>query len=477
MGNSNIKTNFIYNISLTLSTYIINLLLFPYVSRILGVENLGKIGFVENVIGYFSLFSIMGIGTVGIREIAACGTDRVKRSQVFSSIFSLLLIFTSVCTAVYIIAFLTLPQFQQNKELFIAGTGTLFFTSMLIEWFYQGTENFKFITVRMVLVKLFYAVLVFILVKEKQDYQLYFYLTVLVVILNATINLCYARKYVDFSFKNILLKKYLKPIFSLGVYKLMISMYTTFNVVYLGFTCSENQVGYYYTSTKIFYILLGVLSAFTSVMLPRMSSLIAEKKIEEFKHKIDNSFDLVFSVAIPVVIFFTILAPETIHVISGKGYEGAIPPMRIIMPIMLLSGLAQIWVIQVLLPLKRDRIVLYSSIVGAVVGITANILIVGIFGAIGSALVLLFSEISSSSISFYYVIRKRLIHFPLKKFSYFTLGSIPYVFICLFIQNNLRSSISTLVITAFFCLVYFVILNRYILKKTFISTYLAKYLH
>ena len=67
-----ITTNFIYNVALTLSTYLINLLLFPYVSRVLGVDLVGKVGFVNETISYFSLFAILGIATVGIREIAAC---------------------------------------------------------------------------------------------------------------------------------------------------------------------------------------------------------------------------------------------------------------------------------------------------------------------------------------------------------------------------------------------------------------------
>ena len=171
-----ITTNFIYNVALTLSTYLINLVLFPYVSRVLGVDMVGKVGFVNDTIGYFSLFAMMGIATVGIREIAACGEDRERRSKVFSSLMALVGILTAVVMAIYLGSLFVVNRFQADRNLFLIGTGSLLFTSMLIEWFYQGMEDFRYITVRSVLVKLVYAAAVFLTVRRPEDYLLYFLL-------------------------------------------------------------------------------------------------------------------------------------------------------------------------------------------------------------------------------------------------------------------------------------------------------------
>ena len=64
-----IKQNFIYNSILTLSQYIIAIIVFPYVSRVLGVNNIGIVGFIDNTINYFSLFALMGINLVGVRRL------------------------------------------------------------------------------------------------------------------------------------------------------------------------------------------------------------------------------------------------------------------------------------------------------------------------------------------------------------------------------------------------------------------------
>lgn len=472
---SKISTNFIYNAALTLSTYLINLVLFPYVSRVLGVDMVGKVGFVNDTVSYFSLFAMMGIATVGIREIAACGEDREKRSRVFSSLMSVVLILTAVVLVVYAIAILVVNRFQADRSLFVMGAGTLVFTSLLIEWFFQGMEDFRYITLRSVAIKVTYALAVFLLVRKPEDYRLYFALTVGMVVLNSLVNLAYSRRFARFSFRDVSIREYLKPVFSLGLYKVMVSMYTTFNVIYLGFVASEAQVGYYYSAKKLFYIILGLFSAFTAVMLPRMSAILEQGQEEEFRAKTQMTFDIVFAFAFPLIVFFEVLSPEIIGLMSGTGYEGAILPMRIISPVLLLSAMAQIWVIQVLMPLRKDRVVLVSSFLGAVVGILANILLVGRLGAVGSALVLLISEIAGNLYSFVYAVRKGYLKFPVRSFLVFLLGSVTYVLCCLSGKWISGGSLwAALGVSAVLCLAYFLFFNLFIHKESQVSGFLRK---
>ena len=470
-----ITTNFIYNVALTLSTYLINLLLFPYVSRVLGVDLVGKVGFVNDTVNYFSLFALMGIATVGVREIAACGEDKEKRSRVFSGLMSIVLLFTAAVLAVYLAAIFLVNRFLADRSLFVMGAGTLVFTSLLIEWLYQGMENFRYITLRSVAIKLAYALAVFLLVRKPGDYRLYFSLTVGLVLLNSLVNLAYSRHFVRFSFLGGNIRTYLKPVLSLGLYKVMVSMYTTFNVVYLGFVASEAQVGYYYSAKKLFYIILGLFSAFTAVMLPRMSSILEQGQEEEFRAKTRMTFDIVFAFAFPLIAFFEVLAPEIIGVMSGPGYEGAILPMRIISPVLLLSAMAQIWVIQVLLPLRKDRVVLVSSVLGAVVGIVANVLLVGRLGAAGSALVLLVSEIAGNLYSFVYAVRKGYLKFPVRSFLIFLSGTVAYLLCCLAGKwISVGSQWVALGVSAVLCLACFLAFNLFLHKESQVSGFLRK---
>lgn len=134
---------------------------------------------------------------------------------------------------------------------------------------------------------------------------------------------------------------------------MLTSMYTSFNVTFLGFVTNVTEVGYYTTATKLHGIILAFFTAFTGVMLPRMSALVAENRMDEVKRLINKSFDLLFMISIPLIVFSIYFAPEIIYLISGNGYEGAITPMRMVMPLVLIIGMEQILIVQLLMPLKK----------------------------------------------------------------------------------------------------------------------------
>lgn len=442
-----------------MSSYIVSFIVFPYTSRILGVDMLGRTGFVDNVVMYFSLFSIMGISILGVREIAACGDNKERRSQIFSSIFTLLLLQTFIVVLIFLGSILVVPRFRTVSNLMFIGAVSLFFSSLTLEWFYQGIENFKYIAIRTLAIRVAYAVSVFLFIHNSDDYVLYFTLTTGVVVANALINIAYSRHFVVFSIKHIHLRSLFKSSCSLGLYKMMTSMYTTFNIIFLGFVCSETIVGYYYVATKIYGICIAVLMAYTSVMLPRMSNLLSNNNIEEFNEKIQKSIELILSTALPLVIFCVILAPQIIGLLSGSGYEGAILPMQIIMFVLLISGMAQIWVIQLLMPMKKDGIILYGAIIGAIVGVSANFLLVKSYGAVGTAIVLLLSEFAGNMFTLQYVVRKKLFKVSKQLVFRTTLKCIPYIAICVISASVLKSNFSIICVATLLSLLYFLSLK------------------
>lgn len=390
---ASIKKNFVYSSILTTANYVFPFLTFPYVSRVLGVTNIGTCNFVDSIINYFILFSMMGIGIVGIREVAKNKNDREALDKAFSGLSVLNTITTLVLLVVLIVGIYTVPKLHEHSELMWLGALKLVFNVLQFEWLYKGLENFKYITTRTILVKMVYVVCVFLFVHKQEDYVIYYLLLTLMTVVNAVINSWYARKFVGFSFHGIDVKTYIKPFFILGVYMVLTSMYTSFNVAFLGFSSGETEVGYYTTATKLYTVLLSVFTAFTGVMLPRMSSLISEGKYDEFKNLLSRSFNALVTFAMPLVFFGIIMAPQIILLIAGDGYEGAIMPMRIVMPLMLVIGYEQILVIQTLMPLKEDKLILRNSLYGACAGLLLNFAIVPYLNSIGSSIVWFVSEL------------------------------------------------------------------------------------
>ena len=137
MALSSIKKNFAYKSVLNLSSYLAAFIVFPYTSRIFGPERIGLVNFVDNTVNYFLLFATMGIGLLGVREIAAVKHDERERSRVFANILGLNLLFTFVTFVVYALAVLLIPRLSAHPEMFFIGGAKIIFTALLIEWFFS----------------------------------------------------------------------------------------------------------------------------------------------------------------------------------------------------------------------------------------------------------------------------------------------------------------------------------------------------
>lgn len=444
-----IKKNFAYKSVLTLSTYVMSFITFPYVSRVLGVERIGLVNFVDNTVNYFLLFATLGVNLLGVREIAGAKNDMDRQSKIFSNILGINLLFTILILAVYIVAIFLIPRFQQLSELFFIGTAKILFTTFLVEWFFTGIENFKYITIRSLLVKLLYVLAVFIFIKTSDDYKLYFILTVGVVVVNATINMLYVRKFVSISFADLFMVKYIKQNMVLGIYTIMTSMYITFNVMFLGLVSNDTEVGYYTTAFKLYSVVLGFFTAFTNVMLPRMSFLLANGEKDRFNELISKSFSVMSTFIVPLILCSIIMAPQIIYVLSGPGYEGAILPMRIIMPAALFVGIAQVLAVQVIMPLRRDKVLLLASFVGAIVSLIINICVVSQLRSVGSAIVLLSAETVVTATYIIYALKVHIFNFPISKIVRSILLSTPCGIICLlcafYIENSYISLLCSMI--------------------------------
>lgn len=470
---TSVKKNFAYSSFLTVSNYIINLIIFPYCARVLGVEKFGAINFTQNIVQYFLFIAMMGITHIGVREIAK-QTTREGLNKCYSSMLALNSCYTFISLIIYIPLILLVKRFFETQTLFFLGGLQILFTQFTVEWFFRGIEDFQFITIRNIFVKVLYVVNVFIFVKNPDDYVIFFMLTVLMTIATALINFIYAQKKVRFSIRDVNIREYLKSTLSLGAYSILTSMYTTFNVAFLGFVYNDIQVGYYTTALKLYTIILGFYSAFTSVMLPRMTSLIGLGDDKTYQSFITKSFQLLLTITLPLTIILFILAPEIIMLLAGKQYIASIGMSRIVIPLLFVVGIAQILSFQVLLPKGYDKITLYASVIGATVGVISNLIFTVKFAAIGTCITIVITEISVTTFYLFITLRKRLISLNSKLFFKHLLLTIPYVPLCAIPQLLFSKSIILIsIVSLLLCLIYFILSQIYILKNDLVVNTIA----
>lgn len=463
---SSIKKNFAYNSFLMVSNYLINLVLFPYCTRMLGVERFGTINFAQNIVQYFIYFAMMGITHIGVREIAK-QTNKEDRNKCYSSLLGLNILYTLVALVIYLPLIFIVNRFSELKELFLLGGLQILFNTFTIEWFFRGTEDFRYVTIRNVVLKVLYVVLVFLFVRAPDDYILFYALTVLMTIFNAAINYTYAKKKVNFTWKEVNIRQYFKSSFSLGAYSILTSMYTTLNVIFLGFYWDDIQVGYYTTALKLYTIILGFYSAFTSVMMPRMTSLLGHGDNESFHILIKKSIGLLFTIAVPMVFVLTILSPEIIVLLAGPEYYPAVIMSKIVVPMLLIVGIAQICSFQILLPKGYDKYTLYASILGAIIGISANLIFTTKFAAIGACITVVITEVFVTLYYIFVCFKLELIkQYDLLMLKKHIVVSLPYFLLCYIPKLIFDSSIlGVLIMSIVLSALYFVYSQVYILKN------------
>ena len=464
-----LKKNFIYNAILTMSGYIFPLMVYPYVSRVLGVANIGACNFVDSIVEYFTILSMMGMNTIGIREIAKCKNDQQKLDNVFSQLFSLNTLTTITAIIILIIATNIVPKFAPYKDLLYIGVGKLFFNYMLINWFFQGLENFKYIAARTIFVKILFVISVFLFVKTETDVKLYYFLVALTWAGNGIINFIYAKKYVSFNFTLKINKAIIGSFFILGVYWFMNSMYTTLNVAFLGFATNDIEVGYYTTANKLLTVIMTMFTALTSVMVPRVSVALKSNDNSEAKALIRKAINALMLFAIPLIFFVFPFSQELIYLMSGKGYEGATTPLQIMTPLFFLVGYDQIIVLQTLLPMGKDKDILRNSILAASVGIISNIFLTLNFGKNGSAIVLILAELSVLLSSQFCVTKYLGLKIPFKLIIKHIIGFSPIIIICYLIKYFINSYVISLIVSASIICCYIFLAGRFILKNSILT--------
>lgn len=404
-----LKKNVVYSGILTTSLYVFQFITYPYVARVLGVTNIGICNFAQSIVLYFSLFALLGTSALGVREIAKCKGDKQKQESVFSGILQLNILLMFLVVFAYLLAIELVPQLSAYRKLLYIGVFQIISNAFTIEWFFRGMEDFRYITLRTCLVRVLYVFSIFLFVRTESDYALYFFITVGLYVLNGLINWIYGRRFVRFKWYPVrsVIRQYMRPMCLLGAQSILTTMYTSFNIVYLGFVANDDQVGYYITATKIQGIILSLYTAFTMAMMPRVSAMLAEDDQENVRKLINASFSLLCAFAFPVIIFTEIFAPEIIRIIAGAGYEESIGLLRIAMPLILVIGLEQILIVQLLIPARADKAISVNSLIGAAVGISLNILLVGHLQSLGAVVVWIASE-SAVLASAYYFVRKRM---------------------------------------------------------------------
>ena len=381
------------NFILTASGFVFPLLTFPYVSRVLLVEGIGRVDFVSSVSSYFLLVASLGIPTYGIRACAQVRDDKERLSKTVHEILIINSVTTSLVVLSYVVCILTVPRFTEDKTLFFINAIGILLNMLGVNWFYQATEKYDYITVRSIAFKTVALAFTYLLVTDTGDYIIYAAISVLALVGSNLLNFFKLRTYISFKRQTgYEFKKHLVPIFILFAGSLAISVYTSLDIIMLGFVKGNYDVGLYSAASRFKGLLVSLVTSLGSVLLPRMSRYAKNRMHKEFESTSLMAINFALLLSLPLTVFFILTASDCLLLLSGSEFLGATRAMQIITVATVPCGLSGFLGIQVLTSLEKEKYVLYSVTVGAIVDFILNCFMIPRWGASGAALATAIAE-------------------------------------------------------------------------------------
>lgn len=388
-----VQFNFVMNAILTVSSFVFPMITFPYASRVLLVENYGKVTFATSVLTYFAMFAALGIPNYGIRACARVREDKVKLSRTAQELMIINLITSAITYVAFFVSLIFVKRFQQDSTLLIINSVSILLNTLGVTWLYSALEQYSYITVRNIVCKIISIILMFIFVHNPSDYVIYGAIAMVASGGSNLLNFLNLRKCIILKpLGNYHFKQHLKPIFIFFATSVAISVYTNLDTVMLGFMTDDIQTGLYGASVKVKNLLTGVVSSLGNVLLPRLSLYVSNQESDKFYETLSKVLNFLLLISLPLTIYFVFYSRTSILLFSGVEYEGATLPMQLLMPTVFLIAISGLTGNQMLVPLGRERVVMTSVICGALVDFGLNWLFIPKWGAAGAAAATLVTE-------------------------------------------------------------------------------------
>lgn len=455
---SNVKKNLLYNIAYQILILIIPLITVPYVSRVLGVENIGIYSYTYSIVYYFMLIAMLGINNYGNRTIAKSRENKEELSRNFLGIYSI----QFTMSVVMIISYLIYISKFENKYTLIGYVQVIYLISNALDvnWFFWGIEKFKLTVTRNTIIKVLSLVCILLFVKNKSDLMLYTLILSSSNLISQLMLIYFLKKeivLVKITKKDIL--KHIKPCLILFIPVIAVSLYKIMDKIMIGNLSNIVEVGYYEQAEKIINIPIGIITALGTVMLPKISNLVQKNEENQIKKYIDKSVDFMMFLVFPITFGLIATADKIVLILLGNEFSKSIIIVQLLSITILFISFANIIRTQYLIPKEKDKIYIVSVSLGAILNLILNYIFIPKYASIGACIGTIFAEFI---VMFYqcFMVRKELsILLYIKKiFPYFVKSVVMFIFVAMISIINIDYKI-ILAIQILFGIVIYGILN------------------
>lgn len=394
--------NYLYNAGYQILLMFAPLITTPYVSRVLGAHAYGINTYTNGWVTFFYLMGQMGITLYGNREVAYHRDDKYKRSQTFWGIEILQLGTITIALIAYLAAvFLFSTTF---KEYYLLQTLWIVAAGLDVSWYFMGMEDFKKTVTRNTIVKLISIALIFILVRTEADLWKYVLLLGLAQVGGNVTLWPYLRNSIQWvPIKEWHPLKHFYPSLLLFIPTITTQIYLVVNKLMLGKIGQPTALGQFDFADKIVKLVLAVVTATGTVMLPHVANKYANGDVKGIRTSLYSSFDFVTAMSVPMMFGLMAIASKFAPWFLGAEYVDTVRIIFLEAPVILFIAWSNVTGTQYLMPVNRVKEYTLSVTAGAVVNIIGNLFLIEPYSANGAAIATVISEFAVTAVQLYFV--------------------------------------------------------------------------
>lgn len=439
--------NYLYNASYQVFVLLIPLITTPYLARVLGPTGVGINAYTNSIIQYFILFGSIGVNLYGNRQIAFVRDNKDKMTKTFYEIFLMRIMTIVLAYAAFLIFLMTTGSYHVY---YLAQSVSIIAAAFDISWFFMGVENFGVTVLRNFVVKIVTLISIFTFVKSLDDLNIYIMILSLSLLIGNMTLFPNLKRYIGKAkFKNLRIWQHLKPSMVLFVPQIATQIYLVVNKTMLGSMTSVQSAGYFDQSDKMIKMILAVVTATGTVMLPHVANAFMKGEVEKTKQFLYNSFSFVTALSVPMMFGIAAVARKFVPLFFTDKFLAVTPLMMSESVVILLIAWSNALGTQYLLPTNQNGAFTRSVVFGAVVNIIVNIPFIMFWGALGATMSTVLSELAVTGYQLY-VLRHQISYRSLfKDTEKYLLAGIIMFLVIFVLDGKLVNNWTTLIIEVF----------------------------
>ena len=334
----------------------------------------------------------LGIQAYATREIARRKDDMKERDKLFSQMLLINFFLTIFACAAFVVCLFFVPVMHDEKALYLICAIAIATNFMNVDWYFQGTEDFKFIAIRSFVVKFVSLLAVFLFVRKAEDLYIYALISVLSNTLYHLVSIVHAGRKTKLNFRGGDMRRHMRPLLFLALCTVSTELYARMDITMLDVMEEHSTVAFYSYAQKIVNLIVIALIAITAVFLPRLSYYYQNDR-DKFNKLTKFGADTMIFISIPMCLGLCAVASPLVTVWLGDGYEKAAPCLIVLAFMIPLKCIGDIVCYQVMMCAGKESYLMIAYTVTMVLNFINNLILIPRFGALGASIASLISEI------------------------------------------------------------------------------------